>query len=154
MKTLIKVATQKNHIEIASLLKRFNQNCEQVISQLKVELEPPGNSALLFAALVFLEDGLLKLKEKSKKRNTKRRLRFFRMALQLPTELQMQLCHRVYELNDYIPNMLALSAFKKLATDLRPPFLSFPPASVSLFLIMGIMLLGIVLVLLYLCELL
>ena len=109
--------------------------------------------ALLLRMTKNLSDS--SMKEKSHRRNTKRRLRFFRMALQLPTELQMQLCHRVYELNcDYIPNMLALSAFKKLATDLRPPFLSFPPASVSLFLMMGIMLLGIVLVLLYLCELL
>ena len=91
-------------------------------SQLNVELEPPGNSALLFAALVFLEDGLLKLKGKSDRRNTNRSLRFFRMALQLPIELQMQLCHRVYELNDYIPNKLDLSAFKNLATDLLSSF--------------------------------
>jgi len=122
VKELITVAAKQNHTEIDSLLQRFKQNHEQVISQLSVELEPPGNSALLFAALVFLEDGLLKLKGKSDRRNTNRSLRFFRMALQLPIELQMQLCHRVYELNDYIPNKLDLSAFKNLATDLLSSF--------------------------------
>ena len=82
----MEVASERNHTEIASLLQKFKQNRERVTSQLNLELEAQGNSALLFA-LVFLKDGLLKLKGKSKKRNTKCRLRFFRMALQLPTEL-------------------------------------------------------------------
>ena len=64
---LIEVATRQKQDEIASLLKRFKPNREQIISQLNVELEPPGNPALLFATLVFLEEGLLKLREKSKK---------------------------------------------------------------------------------------
>ena len=117
---LIEVATRKNHHELSSLLERFKLNGEQVISQLNLELEPPCNSADLFATLVFLEDGLLKLKAKSKKQNRKRKMRFFRMALQLPIEVQMQLCHRVYGLRDeYIPNKLSMAAFKKFGTALR-----------------------------------
>ena len=119
VRDLITVATEKNHSEIVNLLKRFKLNREHTIFQLEWELEPPGNLALLFAALVFLEVGLLRLKVKSKKQNDKRRLRFFRMALQLPTELQMPLCYRVYELSEeYIPNKVALAGFKKLAADL------------------------------------
>jgi len=116
VKFLITVSTRQKHNEIASLLKRFKRNRQQVISQLNIELEPPGNPALLFAAPVFLEEGMLKLREKSKKR---RKPRFFRMALQLPIEGQMLLCHCVYELrDDYIPNKLSLAAFKKLGTAL------------------------------------
>ena len=92
VKELIQVATEEKHYELSSLLERFKLNRERVISFLGLELEPTGNSARLFATLVFLEDGLLQLRVKSKKQNTKRRLRFFRMALQLPIELQMQLC--------------------------------------------------------------
>ena len=145
---LIKVATEGNHHELASLLERFKLNREQIISQLNVELEPPGNPAHLFATLVFLEEGLLKLSENPKEQNMMCYPRFFRMALQLPIELQMQLCLRVYGVNnDYILNKLSMVAFKKLGTELSPskpadlplpapqPFFSFPLTTVLLLLL-------------------
>ena len=48
-------------------------------------------AAEVFALVVFLCDGLLKIKEE----NMSGAARFFRMAKELPLELQMVLCHRV-----------------------------------------------------------
>ena len=137
VKELIKIANKWKHSDIANLLERFTQNRERVIFQLNVDLEPFDNPALLFATLAFLEDGLLRLKSKPVTAADTTQQRFFRMALQLPIEVQMLLCHCVYELNDdYIPNKMALAAFRKLATALPPrpariPFPTLPFASSS-----------------------
>ena len=134
VKWLIKEATDNGHGYLAELFKRFKADRELVIFQLNIELEPANKPALLFAMLAFLEDGLLKLKRTRRSNPAHNKLRFFKMALQLPIEVQMLLCYRVYELDDeYIPNKMALAAFKKFGAALPPrrfPFFSLSSCSV------------------------
>jgi hypothetical protein len=78
--------------EVVSLLKRFRDHPEETRYEVRVEFGWLDEMAAeLFAVVVFLCDGLLKMQEGSKTGTAK----FFRMAKDLPMELQMVLCYRV-----------------------------------------------------------
>ena len=66
-----------------------------------------------FALVVFLCDGLLRIKGE----NMTAAARFFRVAKELPMELQMILCYRVVESNwENIPPKEMELAFRELAS--------------------------------------
>jgi len=68
----------------------------------------------VFARIVFLSDGLLQLKKATEARPLT--TRFFRIADQLPLELQMVLCYRVAGIHKMaIPKQKSEIAFKNLA---------------------------------------
>ena len=76
--------------EVATLLERFLENPGEIRHALRLELgEADETAAEMFALVVFVSDGLLDIKP------GEMASRFFRIATQLPLELQMVLCFRL-----------------------------------------------------------
>lgn len=80
--------------EIADLLEKFKENPEKVRHEVRVKIGwYDERAAEIFALVIFLPDGLLKIKEGG----LNEAARFFKIATGLPMELQMVLCRRVVE---------------------------------------------------------
>ena len=91
--TSLELAREQDFPEMISLLERFIANPVQTQYELRVVLGLPGSLASqVFALVVFLCDDLLKIKETQTQTAIGR---FFAMAIRLPMELQMILCHGV-----------------------------------------------------------
>ena len=72
--------------------------------------------AELFAVVIFLSDGLLQVKTDYQQPSADKMVRFLIISQQLPMELQMLLCHRVFDSNqDNITSIQAETGFKQLA---------------------------------------
>ena len=108
---------------VVLLLTRATQNLSQTRLGLQVEFGlTDGLVADLFAAVVFLCDDLLRVKPQAHlttrlfpSTNALSR-RFFNIAVRLPMELQMILCHRAYD--SHKENVLikdSEAAFRSLA---------------------------------------
>ena len=111
----IGMAKKSGILAVASLLERFQANPPQTRSEIRKELGWFGEEAEMFALVVFLCDGLLELREE----NETGAARFFRVAKELPTELQMILCYRVIGSGgENIPGTQRELAFKQLARKL------------------------------------
>jgi hypothetical protein len=90
----IEIARNKNKHGVTSLLGRFMASAASAQHEIQVELEfADAQAADLFAKTIFLCDGLLKIKTNRSRRKT---TRFFAIVQRLPMELQMILCHIVY----------------------------------------------------------
>jgi hypothetical protein len=90
--TAIDIARKKNKTEVVSLLERFMANPVETGYEVRLELGVKDElAAELFAITVFLCDDFLRLKEPNSSAT-----RFFNIASQLPMELQMVLCYRVF----------------------------------------------------------
>jgi hypothetical protein len=102
-----------NKIKVISLLERFRDHPEEARHGVRVEFGWFDEMAAeLFALVVFLCDGLLELKDDVMIGAS----RFFRMAKELPMELQVILCYRVVgSTGQNIPGEKRELAFKLLA---------------------------------------
>ena len=90
--TALEIARERNYTEAVSLLERFVANPAQTRYEVRVKLGMLDElAAEVFALTVFLCDDLLQLKPAA----DTGALRFFTIAVKLPMELQMILCHRV-----------------------------------------------------------
>ena len=108
-------AKKRGKTEVVSLLERFKGNPDQTRSEIRKELRWFGEEAEFFALVIFLSDGLLEIKAETRSEAA----RFFRMARELPMELQMVLCHRVVgSMRMNIPGEQRELAFKQLARQL------------------------------------
>jgi hypothetical protein len=112
--TTIEIARKENKTEVVSLLERFMANPTQTRHELRVELGlVDEDAAELFAMTVFLCDDFLRLKEAN---SPAAPLRFFNVASQLPMELQMVLCYRVFgSSKENIKSKDSEPAFKSVA---------------------------------------
>jgi len=123
--TALEIARQMNAMEIVSLLERFMANPTLTRHELRVRLGVLKElAAELFAAVVFLCDGLLQRKPASHPAATPKpatdaaiaATRFFAIAEKLPIELQMILCQRVVgSVKDSVLSKDSEAAFKFLA---------------------------------------
>jgi len=87
----IRTAMDRGRKMVTNLLQRMMENPKQVRHELRVKLGwYDAEAADLFALVVFLSDGLLRVK-----RPYDEAARFFVIAAQLPLELQAVLCRRV-----------------------------------------------------------
>jgi len=90
----IGVAKMLGKTEVATLLEKFKSDATQTRHAVRVELGLIDElAAEMFAMVVFVSDGLLKIKNLVD--STPAAARFFNIATQLPLELQMVLCYRV-----------------------------------------------------------
>jgi len=98
---------------VATLLERFKSDAAQTRHVMRVELGLLDElAAEMFALVVFVSDGLLRIKRKA----SIPAARFFRIAAQLPLELQMVLCFRqAGSGKEIIPGRESEVAFKELA---------------------------------------
>ena len=94
------------------LLEKFLRDRERTIHEARLRLgEPDTLAAELFCVVVFLSDEYLRFRPASvpeaagaavvvrmNSETVRGHRRFFRIALRLPMELQMVLCHRIYSL--------------------------------------------------------
>ena len=112
----ITVAGKKAFGEVASLQEGFQKDPDGTGRRVRVALGWHDNPAAeVFALVVFLCDGLLEVKNQGGLGNEDR-LRFFRIARQLPMELQMLLCHRaVGSMKEVIHKWDSEAAFRDLA---------------------------------------
>jgi len=101
--------------EVAALLERFKTNPTETRHEMRIEVgyfEKPA--AEVFALVVFVSDGLLNIKTGEKAPTPA--AKFFRIACELPLELQMVLCYRVVEsAQEIILGEESEQAFKDLA---------------------------------------
>jgi len=97
--TALEIARKLKCDTIVSLLKRYVENPVLTRYNLCLKWCMPGELAAdMFAMIIFLCDGILKLKPNSltnTRRNENGAARFFLLASKLPMELQMILCRRV-----------------------------------------------------------
>lgn len=118
MNDAIGAAKKNGETEIVSLLERLKANPTQTKKEARKELGWFEVSAEMFALVVLLCDGLLKIKEENLTGATGA-TRFFRMAKEMPMELQMVFCHRVVgSTGENIPGEQRELAFKELARKL------------------------------------
>ena len=112
----IGVAKKKGKNEVVTLLERFQENPVETRDAVRLELGLlDGLAAEMFALVVFVSDELLQVNETT----STPAARFFRIATQLPLELQMVLCFRqVGSCKEIIPGKESEVAFKKLARKL------------------------------------
>jgi len=119
--SVLEIARMKNQTEVVSLLEKFLINSTQTRLEIRVKLGGLDElAAELFALIVFLCDGLLRLKPAraaaTASRNSTAAIRFLNVARRLPMELQMMLCHRVGgSAKDSILSNSSEDAFKSLA---------------------------------------
>ena len=85
--TVLDAARWSEMSEVVSLLERFGDDPAQTRHELRMKL-----AAELFALVVLLCDGLLKLKPAPS--SNPAAVRFLTITKRLPMELQMILCHR------------------------------------------------------------
>jgi hypothetical protein len=112
--TAIEVSRDNNRPEVMSLLERFMVNPVEVRHEIRVELGlVDEDAAELFAMTVFLCDEFLKIEESTLSSET---ARFFKIATELPLELQMVLCYRVFgSAKENIKSKDSEAAFKYFA---------------------------------------
>jgi hypothetical protein len=114
----IEIATEDNKTEVVSLLERFTKNQAQTRHEVCLELGlVDKDAAEVFALTVFICDGFLRIKEPAASSTaTATDIRFFNIAMKLPMELQMVLCHRVFRSGkDNIKSRDSEPAFRSLA---------------------------------------
>ena len=88
------IARMRGNTEVVSLLERFRANQTQTRHDIRKELGWfEETAAEVFALVVFFCDGLLDIEAGDLAEDA----RFFRMARELPMDLQMVLCYRVVE---------------------------------------------------------
>jgi len=111
----IEEARQNIATEVVTLLERFKENPVETRHAVRVELGLIDElAAEVFAMVVFVSDGLLQVRKPVD--TTPTAARFFRIATQLPLELQMVLCHRVVgSAKEIISGKDSEAAFKYLA---------------------------------------
>ena len=112
----IGVAKREGKTETATLLERFKENPVEIRHAVRVELGCCDElAAEMFALVVFVSDGLLKIKDTTPSPAA----RFFKIATQLPLELQMVLCFRqVGSGKEIIAGKESEVAFKEVARSL------------------------------------
>lgn len=94
--SLVEFARKNGKLEIADLLDKFTLDPQDTRFNLAIDLGlRPLLAAELFASVVLLCDDFLRIREGKPLESSGR---FFRIASQLPMELQMVLCRRVYDL--------------------------------------------------------
>jgi len=105
---------KRRRAEIATLLERFKSDATQTRHEVRVELGLLDDlAAEMFALVVFVSDGLLQINGTT---TPSPAARFFKIATQLPLELQMVLCFRqVGSGREIIPGKVSEVAFKGLA---------------------------------------
>jgi len=96
--TLLGLAQARENTNAANLIKRYIDDPLRLIHELQVDTNvKAARASALFAQVLFLCEGLLKVVSVGPlPRDHSLAKRFFGMATQLPMELQMLLCHRVY----------------------------------------------------------
>jgi len=106
--------------ETTPLLEGFKENPGETRHAVRVEVGWYDEAAAeVFALVVFVSDGLLGCKA-DRVKSPARRTRFFRIATQLPLELQMVLCHRLVGSGKMvIPGKDTEVAFRDLAARLQ-----------------------------------
>jgi len=93
---LISYRRRPDNEETISLFIRYNDKPEQVRLEVVTQLGRHRQLvAELFAVVIFFCDGLLQISE-NKNNTTAKVTRFFKIAIELPIELQMVLCCRVF----------------------------------------------------------
>jgi len=109
----IGMAKQRGKTEVATLLERFKSDAVQTRHAMRLELGWYDEAAAeMFALVVFVSDGLLRIKRKA----SIPAARFFGIAAQLPLELQMVLCFRqTGSAKEIIPGKESEVGFKELA---------------------------------------
>lgn len=104
--------------EVVSLLERIKGNQAQTRSEIREELGWLGEETKFFALVIFLSDGLLRIKEEAE-HDLAGTGRFFMMAKRLPMELQMVLCCRlVGSMRMNIPGEESERGFRELVRKL------------------------------------
>jgi len=109
-------AKEAGKTKVVTLLERFKSDVAKTRSEVRVELGLLDElAAEMFALVVFVSDGLLKIKYTPPSPAA----RFFSIAAQLPLELQMVLCFRqVGSDKEIIAGKESEVAFKELARKL------------------------------------
>ena len=110
------VAKKMGMTDMGALLEEFDKNPVETRAGMRLELGWYDEVAAgVFALVVFVSDGLLQVTLGDQ--STTAAARFFRIATQLPLELQMVLCYRVPgSLKEALPKRNSEAAFKTLAT--------------------------------------
>jgi len=113
----IGVAKMYHRTEVVALLERFKSDIAKTRHAVRVELGLLDDlAAEMFAMVVFVSDGLLKIKDTT----TTPAARFFSIVARLPLELQMLLCFRqVGSAKEIILGKESEVAFKSLAKNLE-----------------------------------
>jgi len=89
-------AKRLRRTQMTTLLERFQENPGDTRRMVRLELGWYDETAVgIFAAVVFVSDGLLAITTRGGKRQQTPPQRFFWIASQLPLELQMVLCYRL-----------------------------------------------------------
>jgi len=116
MTDAIGVAKERGKREVVSVLERFKENPEETRHAVRVELGLlDALAAKMFALVVFVSDGLLQINDTTPPPAA----RFFKIAAQLPLELQMVLCFRqIGSAKEMISGRESEVAFKELARKL------------------------------------
>ena len=99
--------------DVVTLLERFKENPEETRHAVRLDLGLVDElAAEMFALVVFVSDGLLRIKDTI----STPAARFFSIARRLPLEIQMLLCYRVEgSPKEIIPGKKSEVAFKELA---------------------------------------
>jgi len=118
--TALETARTRKRVNVVSVLEMFMANPTQTRHEVRVKFGFPDQvAAEVFALIVFLCDGVLQLKP-ALISSRPPGLRFFAIACKLPIELQMVLCHRVFEsMKQSIVRNNSEIAFQSLARILR-----------------------------------
>ena len=110
--TAVEIARLYGSTKVVYLLENFISDPLQTRHKLRVKLGMLDElAAEVFALIIFICDDLLLVKSSTSDSTT----RFFTIASKLPMELQMILCHRVYDSEkEYIKQFESEEAFKSL----------------------------------------
>jgi len=110
------VARLYKQTEIVSMLGRFASNPARTRCEIRLKLGMPLEETEIFAFTVFLSDGLLRLKSvPTPDVVANDATHFFILAMRLPRELQMLLCHRVFgSAKDCVASKDSETAFESL----------------------------------------
>jgi hypothetical protein len=110
----IKVAEREGYAGLAALLEKFKKNPNETRHAVRVDLGFIDElAAEVFALVVFVSDGLLQINNTTPPSSADR---FFKIATQLPLELQMVLCfHVIGSAKEIVPGKEREMAFKELA---------------------------------------
>ena len=109
-------AKKRRIMKVTPLLERFRENPRDTRHVVRIELGFYDDvAAEMFALVVFVSDGLLRVGESSDP-TPPATSRFFSIASRLPLELQMVLCYRLVESGkEILPGKYSEVAFKELA---------------------------------------
>jgi ankyrin repeat protein len=107
-------AKERGHDHAVKFLASYRADPDRVRFRLKLSKEyPDARAAYLFGLVVFFSDGLLSVGGQDPTGDVSR---FFSVAQRLPMELQMILCHRVFDSSlDFVSQKLSEAAFKEIA---------------------------------------